>query len=107
MTVTVGTAIFGKVDEDFLYLEAYDSSDALLASATEVLPWDLEGGKTISVTAASDVKYVKFWGEGLVRQNSVVFDNFSFTAVPEPVSMFLFGLGGISFGLFGKLRRKK
>jgi hypothetical protein len=90
-------------DEDLVYLEAYDSSRGLLASDSGVLPADLFGGVTLSVSAPG-IAYVKFWSDGQYP-GSVYFDNFASDGiVPEPGAMSVVGLGAL--GLVGLLRRR-
>jgi hypothetical protein len=90
-------------DEDPIYLEAYDAGGGLLASASDVVPADLWGGKTLSVSA-SGIAYVKFWSEGMYP-GSVFFDNFASDGiVPEPGAISVIGLGAL--GLVGLLRRR-
>ncbi len=92
-------------DQDSIFLEAYDTFGNLIGSDSAILPWDLSGGKLLSVTTNSDISYVKFWGVG-GSNNSVYFDNFQYNGkvVPEPASMLLFSIGGLAFGAFRKKR---
>jgi hypothetical protein len=90
-------------DEDSVYLEAYDSGGGLLASDSGVVPWDLNGGVTLSISATG-IAYVKFWSEGKCP-GSVYFDNFASDGiVPEPGAISVVGLGVL--GLMGLLRRR-
>jgi hypothetical protein len=66
-------------DEDFIYLEAFDSTGALVASDSDFLPAPLEGGIDLFVTSeTSNIAYIEFWAEHEGGYNSVYFDNVCF-----------------------------
>lgn len=100
VSVTMGD--FGE-DEDVLHLELYDSSDALLASEVVVLSASVNGGLTLNASAPN-VAYARFYGVGAAN-NSVYFDNFSYTVIPEPATMLLLGTG--LAGICGMIRRRR
>lgn len=90
--VSVDIGDFGG-DEDNLVLEAFDASDALLASMFATLPIGTNAMITLSVSAAN-ISYVLF-GSSLTDEfpNSVYADNLVFTTqtavVPVPASLVL------------------
>jgi hypothetical protein len=89
-------------DAEDIFLEAYDDSNNLVASDSDFLPADLNGGKVVSVSAAS-IRWVKFYSTGSYP-GSVFFDNFGFEPVPEPTTVSLVGFGLL--GLAGLLKRR-
>lgn len=101
VSVTLGDLGF---DEDVLHLELYDSSDALLASEVVVLSASVSGGLTLNASA-TNVAYARFYGVGAAN-NSVYFDNFSYTVVPEPATMLLLSTGLAGVGAAVRKRRR-
>jgi len=99
------------IDEDPLYLQAYNSSNVLLDEDTYLLPWWVDGGATMNVASGpGDIAYVVF-GSGGVYPGSVYTDNFAYNArpsgaVPELPPVCLAALGLLPLGLL-KLRRRK
>lgn len=95
-------------DADNLFLTAYDAANNVIATDTDLLPGPVSGGLTLSV-AAADIAYVRFYGVGDSRSNSVYFDNFSFdasaTTAPEPTTLALFGVG-LATGAARRWRRR-
>jgi len=100
VSVTLGDY---DADVDPIYLYAYNSGGGLLAIDTGVCPSSLYGGIDLSVGTTADIGYVLFWGEGLYP-NSVFFDNFTYTTVPEPSISALAGLATAALLIF---RRRK
>jgi hypothetical protein len=98
--VTVVMGDYGA-DEEYLYLEAYDSSDTLVASDDAYITGS-EYGAILEVSAG-EIAWVKFWSEG-PYPGSVYFDNFGFEPVPEPTTVSLVGFGIL--GLAGLLKRR-
>lgn len=84
-----------NADRDDLVLNAYDSLNNLIGSATDFLPETLTGGKTLSVNTSVAISYVKYNGFGQYP-GSLYMDNFIYTgtsAVSEPMTLLLLGLG--------------
>jgi hypothetical protein len=85
-------------DADNLLLQAFNSSNVLIASASAINPADVNGGLTLSVSAPG-IAYVLFnetSNPGF--QGSIFFDNFTYNAVPEPATLLLFGAGLLGLG---------
>ena len=103
--VTSVSVVMGdyNADLDNLFLQAYNSSNVLLDSATFSLPSTTNGGPTLSVSSA-DIAYVIFGSTG-TSNNSVFFDNFSYNVVPLPPTALLLGSGLL--GLVGWRRFRK
>lgn len=86
-------------DPDSLFLNAYDSSNALVDADAFALAADVNGGATLSVMG-SNIAYVRF-GSGGQFPMSTYFDDFSYRGcdpnIPEPMSVMLgiMGLGSI------------
>jgi len=89
-------------DADTLWLRAYDSSDALVGSASEFIDESFIGMKTLSLLV-SGISYVTFGAEAPAGDgNSAYADNLTFRSganVPEPaaLSLLLVGLAGLKF----------
>lgn len=95
-------------DSDYISLNAYDSAHNLIDSDSFTIPLHVAIGHNLSVSsAANNIASVEFYGIG-VDQNSVYWDNFSFTPVnspvPEPSSIVL-GLMSLA-GAMGMRKRR-
>lgn len=69
-----------NADSETIHLEAYDSSDALIAFDSKFIPAPFIGMEGLSVSAAN-IAYVIVHSTG-IYPNSVFMDNFSYTAAP-------------------------
>ena len=90
------------IDSDQLFLKAFDQRGRLIGKDMQTLPQNIRGGLTLSVKVPN-IAHVEFGrvieqpGDG----NSVLFDNFSFSAkstptgapIPEPSTLLLIGTG--------------
>lgn len=106
VSITLGD---GGVDQDNLFLNAYDSSNNLIDGVSFLNPDTSYAGHTLSINSATaDIAWVEFYGVDSSGLNSVFWDNFSFnkgtTSVPIPSTLLLFGLGLL--GLAGGSRKK-
>lgn len=86
-----------------LYLEAYNSSDVLLASSFGGTNY---GTNSLLTVSAADISYVKIHDSG----NFFTIDDFAFTQtsseVPEPATLTIWGLGALGCAV-AAYRRKK
>jgi hypothetical protein len=108
-TVSVDLGDFAENDHDGLVLRAYSSLGKLLAeTVVETCACDLTM-HTLSLSSLDPIAYAVFGGiTPSVNGSSVFADNFTytpFTAVPEPASVALFGIG--LAGLCAVRRRKQ
>lgn len=66
-------------DEETIYLNAYDTNGALLATDSEVLPETFIGGVNLGVQSdASNIAYIELYGVDPGGANTVYFDNLCF-----------------------------
>jgi hypothetical protein len=99
-TVSVDLGDFGD-DADQLFLNAYNSSNVLIASAGQLLGAGVSGMVTLNVATAG-IAYVTFGAVG-DGGSSVYADNLSFD-VPEPASAAVLGLGVLGLAARRRLR---
>lgn len=90
-----------NADDDSLFLRLYDINDMLLATATDFIPASFTGMVTLSASAPGTA-YAIFGGIGFAGESNVYGDNFTFAAVPEPMTWALM-IGG--FGACGTALR--
>jgi hypothetical protein len=104
--VSVDLGDFGS-DSELLLLQAFDAVDNLVAQSFLPIAADFTGMETLFVSAP-DIAYVQFGGLDDSGRSTVYADNFTFepaSAVPEPASLAMLGLGGL--GLVGGWYRKR
>ena len=94
-------------DEDYCYLEVYDSSGSLLGSDFYLNPAPKLGGDFLTVSTTAPIAYAKFWDEE-PYPNAVFWDNLSYRTdpVPEPANVAIWLLLG-SLGLALDWRRRR
>jgi hypothetical protein len=91
------------MDEDHLFLRAYDAAGSLLAQTTSYLPWYTAGMRRLSLSTEAEIASVVFYGAGWQGQNNVYADNLSFdtrdlpTVVPLPAAGVLLASGMAAF----------
>jgi hypothetical protein len=112
--VSVALGDFGGIDNDELFLRAYDSADGLLDEDTATLGLG-ENSITLSVNSGvGEISYVLFGNENQFP-NSLYFDNFTYefsgTEPPPPPPTRVPDAGAtsalimIGLGLLGAVRR--
>ena len=86
-----------NADSDLLFLDVYDSSNALLGHTELFINDSFTGMQTLSLSTPG-ISYAIFGGIG-DKGSSVFADNFTITAIPEPetYAMLLAGLGLLGF----------
>ena len=87
-----------NADSDLLFLDVYDSSNALLGHTEFFIDGAFTGMQTLSLSTPG-ISYAIFGATGGVGGSSVFADNFTITAIPEPetYAMLLAGLGLLGF----------
>ena len=104
-SVSVDLGDYGA-DADTLFLEIYDSSDNLLAQATQFI--DENFGSMVTLTLSSPgIAYAIFGARPPALQGSSVYaDNFTIPSVPVPATLPLLGGALAALGLAGRSRRR-
>lgn len=93
-------------DEDFAYLEVFDSEGNSLGGSSYMNPWFHIGGGFMHVMAESPIAYALAWHEGKYP-GSVFWDSISYgeTATPEPPTYGLLAAGLAGLSLWRRQRR--
>ena len=92
-------------DSENLFLEVYNSSNALLDSVSLFNPDTSEIMRTLSL-ANPNIAYAFFGARNAVNGSSVYADNLTFTQVPESTTATLALIGGMSAVLTRRRRRR-
>ena len=87
-----------NADSDLLFLDVYDSSNALLGHTEFFIDASFTGMQTLSLSTPG-ISYAIFGATDAANGSSVYADNFTISAVPEPetYAMLLAGLGLLGF----------
>ena len=93
-------------DADDIYLNLYKADGMLIDTISGLIDEGNSSFHTLSYDSGSfDIAYVDFWGDDPLGENTVYFNNVSFTPVPLPASLLLLGSGFVTCVLSRRKRR--
>ena len=93
-------------DADTIYLELYKADGGLIHAISGEIGAGVNSFHTLNYNSGSfDIAYVDFWGVDPLGENTVYFNNVSFTPVPLPGSLLLLGSALVTCMLSRRKRR--